>query len=473
MSSSLIANLDRSLSTVASGRCPDYFLYADGSVVLRSDSWTSRAIAQIPLFQTVYDPTVANIVEVFLRCVDYWTALKNDRQSGLRTVAIEDFQQQHERIRLVGKFIFASLDKIEADPVAKEKICDILTQLLGYSATKIPESLLALDKKSFLEQFDFETIWEFEESSPPALTPTLLTMSVPQTEVLDPSAPIPNILEIPVFYKEVIQRMENPTSSWISFSKFKEWWNGGSEAQKSLEAMCKQILEDQDPVYQLIYASAKLYLGQLLALLKTEKKFPDLQIRMCLEELVRASRFCRWEWATEAEIHYLSLIGKEVTAQDKSLHWKSRFVDEHLKRFFSTLYTSSEDAHNVHLWNTLLYHYGERLGKQDFKVPAEDIHVIKKPTSLPYQWPDIFRYLEGAWNTCCVESLKTDSQMNKWQSDIGSFLEAIVKEKLPTVKDPHAFVLAEYFDNEGLLNDRGAIRFLKETLEPISNPQKA
>jgi hypothetical protein len=236
--------------------------------------------------------------------------------------------------------------------------------------------------------------------------------------------------------------------------------------------MCKQILEAQNPVYKLVYASAKLYLGRLLVLFKTGK-VPDLQIRMCLVELVRASSLCCGEWATEAERHYLSFVGKEVTPQDKALHWKSRFVDEELKRFFPLYYTRSEDAENVHLMNTLLFHYGERLGKGEFKVPSEDIHVVKKSTSLPYQWPDVFRYLEDVWNRQSIESFKTISQMNKWQADIGQFLTEKVREKIPTVRDPRAFVLTEYFDEQGFLNDRGAIRFLKETLASMSNPQEA
>jgi hypothetical protein len=452
MSSSLIANLDRSLNIVPSGRCPNYFLYADGSVILRSNSWTGRAI------QTIYDPTVANIVEVFMGCVDRWTALKNEQK--FRVVTLEEFSQQFKRICLIGEFIFASLDKIEVDPDAKEKICGILSQLLGSPVIALPPSLRAINEHTFLEQLDLAMIWKFEERSPSALTPTLLKMTVPPIEVLDPSEPVPNILEIPAFYNTVIQRMENPSGSWVSW--FNNWWNGDSKAQKSLEVMCEKILEDQDPIYQHIYASAKLYLGHLLKIFRTGK-FPDLQVRMCLDELVNASHFCPGQWATDAERQYLSLIGREVTAKDKALYWKARFVDEHLKRFFSTVYTESEDAQNVHLMNTLLFHYGERLGKQEFKIPSEDIHVVKKPTSLPYQWPDVFRYLEDAWNKYSVESLKTDSQMNHWQSDIGKFLEGKVKEKIPTVKDPGAFVLAEYFD-EGVLNDRGAIRFLKETL---------
>lgn len=459
MSSTLIANLDRSLNTVTSGRCPDYFLHADGSVVLRSDSWTGRAIAQIPFFQTIYDPTVANIVEVFMACVDYWTALKNEQQ--FRVVNIDEFSQQFKRICLIGEFIFVSLDKIEADPDAKEKITGILSQLLGHPVIAIPESLKAINQKTFLEQPDLGTVCNFEERSLPTLTPALLKMAPALTEVLDPLAPVPNILEIPAFYKTVIQRMENPSSGWGSW--LSHWWKGDSPAQQSLQVMCKKILEDQDPIYQLVYASARLYLGHLLKLFKTGT-IPDLEVRMCLDELVNASHFCPGQWATDAERQYLSLIGKDVTAIDKALYWKARFIDEHLKRFFSTVYTQSEDAQNVHLMNTLLFHYGERLGKQEFKIPSEDIHVVKKPTSLPYQWPDVFRYLEEAWNKYSVESLKTDSQMNHWQSDIGKLLEAKVKEKNPTMQDPGAFVLAEYFDEHGLLNDKGAICFLKETL---------
>jgi hypothetical protein len=114
--------------------------------------------------------------------------------------------------------------------------------------------------------------------------------------------------------------------------------------------------------------------------------------------------------------------------------------------------------------NTLLFHYGQRLGKGEWKVPSEDIYVVRKSTALPYQWPNVFCYLEKAWNETSVESLKTVSQENRWQSDIGLFLEAKVREKISSVEDPKDFVLTEYFDDQGFLNSRGAIRFLKETL---------
>lgn len=462
MSSLLLVNLDRSLGIVPKGHCEDYFLCADGSVVSYRDSWTSRCIRSISLFPGLYDPIVSNVIEVFIACVDYWTALKNDQKFHRRAVGIEEFSEQIKRICLVGEFVFVALGKIEAEPVNREKISDLLSQLLGKTPDTLSQSLQELETEAFLQQLDLVTIWRWEEQTPPTLTPDILEMPAPLTEVLDFSQQIPDILELPAFYKTVVERMENPTGKWTLW--IGNWWKGAHvEAQNALDKMCRELLEAEDPAYKLIYASAKLYLGGLLALFRTGR-FPDLQMRACLSELVLASGLCRGEWATEAERQYLSFVGKEETPQDKALQWKSTFVDEHLKRFFPNYYTQTEDAQNVHLMNTLLFHYGERLGKAEFKVPSEDIHVVKKSTSLPYQWPDVFRYLEKAWNETSIESLKIVSHVNKWQADIGQFLEAKVREKIPTVEDPKEFVLTEYFDGDGMLNDRGAIRFLKETL---------
>lgn len=459
MSSLLLGNLDRSLGVVPKGHCSDYFLYADGSAVSYHDSWKSRCMQRLSCF---YDPAVSNVIEVFIACVDYWTALKNDQKFHRRAVTVEEFSQQIKRICLVGEFVFLSLSKIEEDPVNREKVSALLWQLLGKAPTTLSQSLQEIGPESFLQQLDLITIWRLEEQIPPTLTPAILAMPAPLTEVLDPSQPRPNILEIPVFYKTLVQRMENPTGKWSL--RITDWWKGAYvKEQNALDWMCKQILEANDPVYQLIYASANLYLGNLLALFRTGR-FHDLQMRACLDELVLASGQCRGEWATEAERQYLSFVGKAVTPQDKALLWKASFVDEHLKLFFPIYYTHTEDAQNVHLMNTLLFHYGERLGKAEFKVPSEDIHVVRKPTSLPYQWPDVFRYLEKAWNETSIESLKIVSQANHWQSDIGLFLEVKVKEKISSVEDPQDFVLTEYFDDQGMLSDRGAIRFLKETL---------
>jgi hypothetical protein len=462
MSSLLLGNLDRSLRIVPKGHCDDYFLYPDGSVVSYHDSWTIRSIS---LFQRLYDPIVSNVIEVFMACVDHWTALKNDQKFHRRAVGVEEFTEQIKRICLVGEFVFVSLGKIEADPVNREKVSALLSQLLGKTPDTLSQSLQDIGPEAFLQQLDLVTIWRFEEQTPPALTSAILEMAAPLAEVLDSSQPSPNILELPAFYQTFVERMENPTGKWTLW--IGNWWKGAHvEAQNALDKMCRQILEAEDPVYQYVYASAKLYLGGLLALFRTGR-FPDLRVRASLDELVRASALCRGEWATEAERQYLSFVGKEETPQDKALQWKALFVDEHLKSFFPNFYTHTEDAQNVHLMNTLLFHYGERLGKAEFKVPSEDIYVVKKSTSLPFQWPDVFRYLEKAWNETSIESLKTVSHVNKWQADIGKFLTEKVREKILSVKDPQGFVLTEYFDSEGLLSDRGAIRFLKETLEVI------
>jgi hypothetical protein len=462
MSSSLFANLDRSLSIVPRGQCGDYFLYSDGSVVSHRDSWTSRCVRSVPF---IYDPTVTNLFRVFMECVDHWTALKNDQKFNRRTIAVEEFTQQIERICFIKEFVFASLGKIEADPANREKICALVSQLLEKQVF-LPQSLQEISPEAFLGQLDFVTIWRMEEKSPPVLTPALLAIPAPKEEILNPDEPIPNILEIPAFYTTLIQRIENPTGNWMV--RFKDWWNNSYVAeQNALDAMCKEALEAKDPALKYVDESTKLSLGKLLALFKTGR-VPDLQILLTLKELIIAADLCKGDRATVSEEQGLALTGKTVTAQDKALNWKSEFVTQQLKLFFLIYYTSTEDAQNVHLMNTLLYHYGERLGMSHLKAPSCDIHVVKKATSLPYQWPDVLRYLTQKWDESSVESLKTYSDLNKWQSDIGKYLEERVKQTIPSIQDPQAFVLAEYFDEKGLLNDRGAIRFLKETLVPIS-----
>ncbi len=463
MSSSLLANLDRSLNIVPRGQCSNYFLHADGSVISSCDSWVSSCFRAVLFLHN--DPTAANLIEVFMKCVEHWVALKNDQKFDRRAVSIEEFTQQIRRICLVREFIFVSLGKIEANPAHREKVSALLTELLGRPTVVSQQSLQAICPEAFKEQLDLVTIWRMEEKSPPALTPQILQLPAPKAEILDPSQPIPNILEIPAFYKTVVQRIENPTGKWTIW--FRDWWNSSHAAeQHALDTMCKEAFEAKDPVLKYVDESTKLALGKLLALFRTGR-FPDLQMLLSLKELIVASGLCHGDRATVAEEQCLALTGKTVTAQDKALNWKSEFVTQQLKLFFRFYYTSTEDEQNVHLMNTLIYHYGERLGMSHLKAPSVDIHVVKKATSLNFQWPDVFRYLTQKWETSSVDSLKTYSDLHKWQSDIGKFLEERAKQSIPSIQDPQAFVLAEYFD-EGKLNDRGAIRFMKETLVPIS-----
>ena len=453
MSSLLLENLSRSLIIV--DHAADFFLNADGSVARHSDLWTSRFIQVLPSF---YDSTAANIVSVFLECVDHWTALKNEQKIHLRTVPIEEFDQQIKRICFVGQFIFANRDKIEASPLAKEKTCALLSKLLAKEEMTL-ESAEEIVPVTLLKQLDPAMNWKREEASPMALTPEILKIPAPQIDLLESTETTPSIAELPAFYYELVTRTEN--CSWPAFFLDWMWWYGPHAISKAaLAKMCSEILNEPNKPN---HALANLFLGRLLALFKS-KKIPDLQIRTCLDELVLTSHQCPTQWASDAERHYLSLTGKEETLLHKVLHWKRHFIDQQLFRFFSTVYTRSEDRQNAHLMNTLLFHYGENLGEQTLQAPSIDLHVLRKPP-LEYQWVDVFCYLESAWQKESVESFLTYSELNKWQADIGQFLTVVVQEKLPGIEDPSAFVLTEYFEKQRFLNKRGAIRFLIEIFE--------
>ncbi len=187
-------------------------------------------VRAIPLVRNFYDPVAANVIEVFMGCIDHWTALKNDQKFNRRAVSGEEFTQQIKRICLVREFVFVSLGKIEADPTNKEKVSALLSQLLGRTPVVLSQSLQEIRPEAFLERLDLVTIWRLEERSPPALTPAILQMPAPLTEVLDPCQPIPNILEIPAFYKTVVQRMENPKGEWSVW--IRNWWRGSHPKHK-------------------------------------------------------------------------------------------------------------------------------------------------------------------------------------------------------------------------------------------------
>lgn len=459
--SAVLSNLDLGLRTVPAGQHGSYFINADGSLASSIKAGAISIIQRLPFVQSYYDPIVTNIAIVFTECIDHWIGLKNDQKFCLRTVAVEEFNAHIERILFIVHFIIAYRPQIEADPDTTEQICGLFSQLLPGHPKVLTQTLPEMSPEVLFNQLDPAMVWKMEESSLPPLTEALLQIPAPMIEIGDAGQERPSIADLPDFYLQVAKRIDNPEGDW--WGQIKAWWNAPYLAAKlSLEAMCKQILEKKDPAKQLIYQSAELYLGLLLALFKMGQR-PDLEIKRVLDELVKASEFCPGDWATVSENSYRELTGKKALPRDKALQWKAGFIDQQLMEFFKTVYTKTEDAHNVHLMNTLLYHWGERLGKQDLTVPRADIHVIKKATSLPYQWPDVYRYLQTVWKKHSVEALKNHSQLHSWQGSIGEFLTQRVGEKLPSVKDPQEFVLAQYFDERGL-NDAGAIRFIRETL---------
>ncbi|HEX2579317.1 MAG TPA: hypothetical protein VHK67_02815 [Rhabdochlamydiaceae bacterium] len=465
---SMLAKLDQSIS-VAKGQCRDFFLNTDGSVV-SNNSLLASWVEAIPLARSMYDQT-PNIIEVFMKCVEHWAALKNDQKFNRRAVSVEEFTQQIERICLVRDFALLYLDKIEANPTQKEKISGLLTELLGKPTGALSPTLIAITPEAFKEQLDLATVWAMEERCPPPLTEAILAMPAPKTDFLDPSHSIPNILELSAHFQTVVQRIENPGGNWMAYvTNF--WYGAHAEDKKALDMMCKAVVEAKDPKYRLVYGSTRLYLGKLLALFRTGK-ISDLEVHNCFKELIIASKVCLSDWATVAENQYLALTGKNVTAKDKVLNWKSEFVAEHLKQFFPLVYSDLEDTQNVHLMNTLIHHYGKQLGMSHLKAASVDLHIAKNVEALPYKLSDVFCYLTEKWNRLSVESLKIHSHMHKWQDTIGTFLTERVKQAIPAVKDPQGFVLTEYFDGTGMLNDRGAIRFLKETLTSIPQTQKA
>jgi hypothetical protein len=219
MSSSLKSNLDKSLSAVPATQVGNYFLNADGSLASRLKTWIIYLIHKIPFVQSYYDPIVTNIVEVFSKCIDDWTALKNNKKFQLSAVDAQEFSDQIKRVCFVGQFILANCHRIEAKPLAQTQICNLLADLLPGVTIALPQTLQELTPKSFFPQLDLATIWKMEEEAPPLLSPDILQLPAPHIEVLDPLKENPRITELPIFYKSFMQRMENPTGRWIRLLK--------------------------------------------------------------------------------------------------------------------------------------------------------------------------------------------------------------------------------------------------------------
>ncbi len=457
MTSTLLGNLDQSLRTVKE-RFVAYSLNSDGTVILNTALWTG-CLNKIPRLKTYFDTCqAAIIVDIFMQCVDRWIAINNEQKHGLRNVTDEEFSAQINRICFIGQFILTSITIIE-QPLAKEKVCAILVHLLPGAIITLPESLeRVLQKKDIVG-------WKVQENAPPPLSPELLREPAPQNDILDMPPSKQDITTLGAFYKQVVQRIENPEGHWSVW--LNNWWSKKHVAsQKSLEKMCNTILTDKTPALKNTYALAQRYLQELLTILKASGMTND-KIKNCLDELVYASGFCVPEWATVSEKQYRELTNKTVSPLNKALQWKSEFIDQHLLTFLSTVYSTNETSHSSNLMSTLLYHYGEKLGKKELEAPSVDIHVVKKSTSLPYQWPDVFRYLQEEWEKHCVDSFLTCCQMNAWQMDIGIFLAERMKGK---VEEPEKYVSEQYFEDK-TLNRRGAIRFLHETLGQSSMKQ--
>lgn len=453
----LLRNLDQSLKTVSDGGCTDFFLNLDGSVAPNSESWQNRLIAFVPFAQAYYEHAALSvIVEVFTLCVDRWIALKNEQKYQIRNVSIEEFSEHIKRICFVRHFILCNSAKFSIYSLLKDKIRAQLSRLMPETSIVFPDTACAISQEVCFRQLDLQTLWKLQELSPPALTADILRTPAPQTEIVDLPVQQQSVLDLPAFYQTTVQKIENPTGQWLP--RFKNWWNGAHLAdQQSLAKMCKRISQGSDPRHKL----AEQYIKQLLALFK-KGHLPIETIKNSLVELVHASRQCEPEWATQSEKQYRLLTGKEATPRDKALQWKSQFIEQELLTFFRQHHSATEDSHNANLMNTIYHHWGDRLGKQE-KAPSVDIHVVKKATSLPYQWVDISLFLEEKWKADSVDAFLNYATLNNWGAAVGLFLEETVKEKLSSIQNPHDFVMNEYFDEKGL-NRRGAIRFLQETL---------
>jgi hypothetical protein len=453
----LLSNLDRSLKIVPDGRCADFFINLDGSVSPNNRPWKHRLISLIPLAQAYYEHAALSvIIEVFTQCVDRWIALKNEQKYHIRNVSVEEFSDHVKRICFVRHFILSHADKFTAYPLLTAKICAQLSRLMPEALILFPETAGMISQDVCFRQLDLATLWKLQELSPPALTADILRTPAPQTEILDLPVQQQDVLDLPAFYQTTLQKIENPTGKWLPW--IKNWWSKAHLAdQESLTKMCKKLSQGSDPRHKL----AEQYIKQLLALFKSGK-LPIETIKNSLEELVHASRQCEPEWATQSEKQYRQLTGKEVTPRDKALQWKSQFIEQQLLTFFRQHHSPTEDSHNANLMNTIYYHWGERLGKQE-KAPSVDIYVVTKATALPYQWNDIFLFLEEKWKAHSVDAFLHCAELNNWGAEIGRFLKITVEEKLTSIKDPQEFVLREYYDDKGL-NRRGAIRFLQETL---------
>lgn len=456
----LLRNLDQSLKVVPDGCVAHFSLHQDGSIT-SCKSWTYRLISFIPFVKAYYDyASLINIVKVFTQCIDRWIALKNEQKYHIRNVSVEEFAEHVKRICFVRQFILNFAEKFITYHSLKDKICAQLFRLIPETPIVFPDTARAISHEVCFRQLDLQTLWKLQELAAPPLTAEILRTPAPQTEILDLPVQQQSVLDLPTFYQTTVQKIENPTGSWYLW--LKDRWNKAHQAdQESLTKMCKTISQGNEPRHKL----AEQYIKQLLALFKSGR-LPIESVKNNLDELVHASRQCEPEWATESEKQYRRLTGKEVTSSDKALQWKSQFIEQQLLVFFrssSKYHTETEDSHNANLVNTIYYHWGERLGKQE-KAPSVDIHVIKKASSLPYQWPDILRFLEEKWKAQSVDAFLIYASLNNWGAAIGLFLEKTVKEKLTSVQNPHEFVLREYFDETGNLNRRGAIRFLHETL---------
>jgi hypothetical protein len=461
----LLKTLDQSLKVVPDGRCADFFLHLDGSVSSNSGPWKNRLISLIPLAQAYYEQAALSvIVEVFTQCVDRWIALKNEQKYQIRNVTVEEFSEHIKRICFVRHFILSFAEKFITHPLLKAKICAQLSRLIPETPIVFPDTARVISQEICFRQLNVQTLWKLQELAPPPLTAEILKTPAPQTEILELPVQQQNVLDLPTFYQATIEKIENPTGSWYLWLKDR-WNKTHGKDQKSLIDMCKTISQGKAPRHKL----AEQYIKQLLALFKSGHLSIET-VKNNLDELVHASRQCEPEWATESEKQYRRLTGKEVTPRDKALQWKSHFIEQQLLTFFRSspknqtekYHTETEDSHNANLMNTIYHHWGDRLGRQE-KAPSVDIHVIKKASSLTYQWTDIFRFLEEKWTAHSVDAFLNYAEFNKWGAAIGLFLEKTVKEKLSSVQNPQEFVLNEYFDEKGL-NRRGAIRFLHETL---------
>lgn len=443
---SLLANLDRSLKVVPPEGYSNYSLNVEGVAVQNSTAWIFRLIPK-------YDEnSLSALVDVFTQCVDYWIRLQNEQKHQLRDVSVVEFSDHVKRICFVAQFILASKDPLAKFSSLQSKVCDALSRLLPEGTLlAFPQALQEVTPAIFTKQLDPATAWEMQETAPPPLTEEILALPAPRKDITELPACTEKISDLPALYEELTKEPETVTS-WI-----KSWVLPKANPSKdALQVMSDEIVKKGHLVQ---YGIARKYLEQNMAFCRR----PDLPLqkrREIVQEMVVCAGECSNRWGIQSELQYRKQIGKVITLQDQVLAWKSAFIEQTLFDFLQQRLTSEENKQNTHYLSGIYHKWGHRLGVSPLESVKADTNRIDK---FNFTWDDIWMFLQERWSGSIVKSIGTQVEFNQCLAPMGQFLNQLVERKLPSVEGSD-YVPRYYFNKQGLLNDRGVIRLLQETV---------
>lgn len=443
MGNGIHANLDISMSKVPQGQVGHYALYADGTVGNPGlCDWV------LHLF---YDPTLPTLTHLFQNLVDEWIVLCQPTEHYY--APSHEVASQARRIAFVAKFMTEQEPRFVTSSY-REPVVDSLTKMMPGKSVDFSMEIRRLSESVF-DGIEGVLGWRLQELVPIPLSCSLLQAPSCFQLLDDLPPPKSEMDELPGVYATLVNQCENPGGSIWSFLAPLWPFSPCAIAKSKLVKMCR-LIEEKKHLYP--YVETRVLLRHLVDRCK-DSSLSLAKRKEALDEMVEAADKCDPRVNTEAERQLRRLLNRSPSLVEQFLQWKADFIEQCLLEFLKTKISHQDDRHNTHFLNGIFANWGQQLGFPDLKAPATDQHVVRQ---LPFTLDMVLTYLQECWNRNIVDLILLRANTGSSLQEIQMFLIEAVKAHLPGIESPEAFVAETYFDEMSLLNEQGAIRFLRE-----------